>query len=172
MIRNIGFTRGWKFFFVLFVSLVCWDIYEHFTSPVYKYYRELSALLVNRQNDFESRVRDEFVPAIVSTATNFRASVSSSVSVTNSSCESFHDRHLTLPRSTYFVSSGRGGFRFGGYDFFVGDDIFGECILSIRPTCCITASGRILLFQPDSRSSDIALDINPKGVINDAGFHR
>ena len=121
----------------------------HFTSPSYRYYRENIDQIKEGVSKFETKVQADFIPAILSAASNRVFVVSSnSVSVSSSSVSSPAGPSVVFDTNSvsrlfslnfrWFVFEGRYGFELDGCDYFEGDRIFGSLIRSVSPTMVVT----------------------------------
>lgn len=117
----------------------------HFTSPSYRFYKENVDRLDRVFHDFERQVKIDFVPAIISVASNntYRATetnFSNSVSNSTSSSEFPSSGTLFNLDYHYFTAGNKSGFHFDGHDYFNGDSFFGSSIRVITPTVIVTDS--------------------------------
>lgn len=128
---------------ILIAALVA-NAWIHFRSPAYRYYREQSEQLDERVSAFESRVRDEFVPALKDIATNMVAAVSSPSPfglqssgdlVQRGGVEFVQDYRSQYARTGGYVVS---GCFIDGHFYRLGDRYLGSPIIEIEPSCAFT----------------------------------
>lgn len=115
----------------------------HFTSPTYRYYQENFEKVRKGVNEFEQKVKLDFVPAILNLASN-RVQVSSSVSSSSLpdrplllSGTNTNDRLMSLDFQWYQFGNSF-GFELDGKYYQQGDLLFGSVIRSVTPTLVVT----------------------------------
>lgn len=130
---------------VLIIALIV-NAVIHFTSPSYRYYRENFDQVKKGVVDFERKVKTDFVPAILTLATNRNfIVVSNSVSVSDTvkiSAPLLSDTNSVsrlMSLDFRWFQGPRGyGFDLDGFHYHVGDVLFGSVIRSISPTMVVT----------------------------------
>lgn len=131
---------------VLILALVV-NAVIHFSSPSYRYYKENIDQIKEGVLNFERKVQSDFVPAILSVASNRVVFSSSSNVVSVSSSTSLSPAVVFDTNSCsrlfslnfrWFVSGSRYGFELDGCNYFEGDTLFGSPIRSVSPTMVIT----------------------------------
>lgn len=135
---------------LLFVlAMLAFDLFEHLRSPAYRYYRGLSDRLDRRCSSFEEQVKRDFVPAILSVASNRSVVVSAPALVSTGFVSSAvsPSAALSLDGARYFAWCGRPYFEYQGNCFTVGDDFFDDFIVRVTPVSCTTSSGHLFVFR-------------------------
>ena len=130
---------------VLILALVV-NAVIHFTSPSYRYYRENFDRVQKGVVDFERKVKADFVPAILTLATNRNfivvsnsVSVSDTVKVTAPLLSDTNSVSRLMSLDFRWFQGPRGcGFDLDGFHYHVGDVLFGSVIRSISPTMVVT----------------------------------
>lgn len=160
---------------LLIVALVV-NAVIHFTSPSYRFYKENFETVKKGVVDFENKVKLDFVPAILSIASNrvFVVSsngldnVSSSVSLSSSApllcCDSNNNsRLMSLDFRWYKTPSGYGFELDGGY-YSAGDLLFGSVIRSVTPTMVVTDDYQFIKPLIGKFSLDSSVTVSPRPV--------
>ena len=148
-------SRGQLMAVVLILATVL-NVIMHFTHPAYRYYKEFSRAQAERFAALEKRIRADFVPAIMSAVSNRSVAVASPFSSITPSLPSSVG---SFPSSSAAVPVVYGGdvrkdvkLRFSSVNdvpfvtvndtvhLTIGDDLFGEPIRRITPTCLFTDS--------------------------------
>lgn len=146
-------SRGQLMAVVLILATVL-NIVMHFTHPAYRYYKEFSRAQAEKFDALEKRIRADFVPAIMSVVSNRSAAVASPFA---SIAHSLPSSAGSSPSSSAAGPVVYGGdvrkdvrLRFSSVNdvpfvtvndtvhLTIGDDLFGETIRRITPTCLFT----------------------------------
>lgn len=148
-------SRGQLMAVVVVLATVL-NVITHFTHPAYRYYKEFSQAQAEKFDALEKRIRADFVPAIMSAVSNRSAAVASPFpSFSPSPTSSGGLFPLPSPSPAAPVVYGADvrkdvRLRFSSVDdvpyvtvndsfhLTVGDDLFGESIRRITPTCLFT----------------------------------
>lgn len=173
-------SRGQLMAVVLILATVL-NVIMHFTHPAYRYYKEFSRAQAERFDALEKRIRADFVPAIMSAVSNRSSAVASPfASITPSLPSSVG----SSPSSSAAVPVVYGGdvrkdvkLRFSSVNdvpfvtvndtvhLTIGDDLFGEPIRRITPTCLFTDSA-VYLYADSPKQEKTQ---SKEEVKNDAG---
>lgn len=159
-------SRGQLMAVVLILATVL-NVVMHFTHPAYRYYREFSRAQAEKFDALEKRIRADFVPAIMSAVSNRSAAVASPFS---SAAPSLSSSVGLFSSSSPAVPVVYGGdvrkdvkLRFSSVNdvpfvtvndtvhLTIGDDLFGESIRRITPTCLFTDSAVYLYVDSPKR---------------------
>lgn len=146
-------SRGQLMAVVLILATVL-NVVMHFTHPAYRYYKEFSRAQAEKFDALEKRIRADFVPAIMSAVSNRSSAVASPFASITPSLPSSAG---SSPSSSAAVPVVYGGdvrkdvkLRFSSVNdvpfvtvndtvhLTIGDDLFGEPIRRITPTCLFT----------------------------------
>ena len=135
----------------LLIASLIFNAIIHFRSPAYRYYKEQCEDLRSQYDDFQSRVQDEFVPAIKDLATNIvnsvslpRQSVAAGVPA-RGTVEFVSDYRYQRASSSYY---GIEGCYIDGWFYRLGDRYLGSPILAVEPSCAFT---RDFVIRPSAR---------------------
>ena len=146
----------------LLIAALFFNAIIHFRSPAYRYYKEQCEELRSLYDEFQDRVKDEFVPAIKDLATNMVDSVSLPRQAgapglpARGSVEFVSDYRYQRASCSYY---GIEGCFIDGWFYRLGDRYLGSPILAVEPSCAFT---RDFVIRPSARQrpSD-KTDINP-----------
>ena len=169
------FTTNQILQLLLIIALVV-NAVIHFTSPSYRFYKENFESVKKGVVDFENKVKLDFVPAILTLATNRVVvlssngldNVSSSVSLVSSapsiSCDSnTNSRLMSLDFRWYKTPSGY-GFELDGSYYAAGDLLFGSVIRSVTPTMIVTDDYQFVKPLIGKFSLDSSVTVSPRPV--------
>lgn len=135
----------------LLIASLIFNAIIHFRSPAYRYYKEQCEELRSQYDEFQCRVKDEFVPAIKDLATNMVNSVSLPRQAdapglpVRGSVEFVSDYRYQRASSSYY---GIEGCFIDGWFYRLGDRYLGSPILAVEPSCAFT---RDFVIRPVAR---------------------
>lgn len=144
---------------MLVLAAVAYDVFEHMRSPAYRFYKSESARLERRYLDFEHRVKSDFVPAILSAASNRVQVIDSFVSNTVSSNVVSPRLSIPLDGARFFCCGGVPYIEYDGHWFTLGDYLYDDYIVFISPLSCRTANGGLYVFRSPSFSDSRQMEV-------------